>query len=353
MLASLSHAGAVRDRLGDERLSVGLWLSGEAVRDAADRTDELRRRLDALGLSVLTFNAFPYGDFHGARVKHAVYHPNWADESRLRYTLDVARVAAAIAPPGSEVSISTLPIAWRSEATSEVIAQAADHLRRLGEELPCLRDRTGRTVRVDLEPEPGCLLDTSHGVVQFFDEHLPREHDRELIGVCHDVCHAAVMFEDQRGVLARYAEAGIHVGKVQVSNAIAAGVDNPGSPALAALASFAEDRYLHQTGVRVERGVRLYGDLPEALRDPPAGEWRVHFHVPVFLDRVGGLGTTRDQIIPAVRAARELHGVEVFEVETYAWGVLPPEHRTESLEDGIAEEIHWVREALSAEESRA
>ena len=350
MLASLARGGAVRQRLGDDRLGVGLWLSGDAARDAADRTDELRRRLDELALTALTFNAFPFGDFHGPRVKHAVYRPNWGDEARLRYTLDVARVAAAITPPREEVSISTLPVAWRGDATGDTVKRAAAHLRRLGDELERLRDRTGRTIRIDLEPEPGCLLDSSESVVGFFDQHLPGRDSGELIGVCHDVCHAAVMFEDQREVLSRYARAGVRVGKVQISNAITAEVREAGSPALGA---FAEDRYLHQAGVRNDHGFRLFEDLPDALRDAPPGTWRVHFHLPVFLDRVGALGTTRDQILPAIKAARELHAVEVFEIETYAWGVLPPEHRAESLEEGIAREIRWLRDAVRGERTPA
>ena len=49
------------------------------------------------------------------------------------------------------------------------------------------------------------------------DEEIVRRHIR----VCHDICHAAVMFEDQEEVLRKYAAAGIQVGKIQVSAALA------------------------------------------------------------------------------------------------------------------------------------
>ena len=38
--------------------------------------------------------------------------------------------------------------------------------------------------------------------------------------------------------------------------------------------------------------------------------------------------------------------VRHFEVETYAWNVLPPELQRDSLADGIADELKWVREQL-------
>jgi hypothetical protein len=69
------HAVGVRSRLGVDTLPLGLWLPAPVARGLAE--DRAARRalwteLAARGLTVSTLNAFPYGDFHGEVVKHAV-----------------------------------------------------------------------------------------------------------------------------------------------------------------------------------------------------------------------------------------------------------------------------------------
>ena len=54
--------------------------------------------LDAEGLYVFTINGFPYGAFHGQRVKEEVYLPDWRDEERLRYTDSLAWLLADLLP---------------------------------------------------------------------------------------------------------------------------------------------------------------------------------------------------------------------------------------------------------------
>src|SRR5262249_26695877 len=152
-----------------------------------------------------------------------------------------------------------------------------------------------RCICLCLEPEPGCVLQRSTDVVRFFKDHLLGGPDEAIVRrhlrVCHDICHAAVMFEEQTEVLQRYRDAGIEVGKVQVSSAVRMALDDrpkgDRAAALQQLAGFNEERYLHQTMVCLPSGSpSFYEDLPAALRtadaDDPAGEWRVHFHVPVY-----------------------------------------------------------------------
>jgi hypothetical protein len=180
---------------------------------------------------------------------------------------------------------------------------------------------------------------------------------RRHLRVCHDICHAAVMFEDQADVFERYRAAGIGIGKVQVSNAIrlrmgALAADERGE-AIGQLRAFAEDRYLHQTMIDVGGRRTLFDDLPLALRDPDVGrdahgEWRIHFHVPVYLESFRLLDTTREHIGECVRLLRG-EGVRHWEVETYAWNVLPEELRRASLAEGIAGELAWFRDLVARE----
>lgn len=348
------HATRVRALVapaGD--LPIGLWLSAQAVREVLADPDGAARLGDWLAerrLAAVTLNGFPYGDFHGETVKTRVYHPHWADANRSMYTLDLARILARLVPAGTRTaSISTVPLGWRSDFTNEgcgaSVGLAAAQLEWIAGRLAEIEDSTGVRVTVDLEPEPGCVLDRAEHVVELFDRALTSEEARTHLGVCHDICHSAVMFEEQDEALAIYARHAIRVGKIQVSAALAA----HGAPReLAELAQFAENRYLHQTCVLQGSGeVRFFEDLDLALDAMPDGFWRTHFHVPVHLDAIGLLGTTAREIPSALAAASRIDP-PVFEVETYAWTVLPPHLRESDLAAGIARELAWTRASLEA-----
>ena len=357
------HTLAVKARVSpDEPMGVGLWLAAQAARDLLAEPDELSRFRDWLndrGLEAFTLNGFPHGDFHGPEVKYRVYEPDWRHPERLRYTLDLARIQAALRPEGAEGSISTLPVGWRASMAADApgVERAAAHLRDLAEQLARIEDEQGRLIHVDLEPEPGCYLDKSPDVVEFFEQHLLRDANagriRRHLRVCHDICHGAVMFEPDSTALENYARAGIEVGKVQISSAVQARfdvLDSDGrSEMMRQLGEFAEDRYLHQTVIRGEGGEQsFHDDLPVLLSAhkaaQPAGEWRIHFHVPLYLVGFGLLETTQQHIDECVAAVRQFSAVRHFEAETYAWSVLPSELRVDELAVGIAHEITWLRQ---------
>ena len=192
-------------------------------------------------------------------------------------------------------------------------------------------------------------------------EELERHADdpealRRHVRVCLDVCHGAVMFEPADHLLKWSRRTGWRIGKVQLSSALACRFDErDGFDALNQrwdeLQRFEEPRYLHQTvwgHAGRHRRHEFFEDLGEALDDwasiSHSDEWRVHFHVPVHLERIGSLGTTQREIVRLLSAIRPEDGIEHFEVETYAWNVLPEEHRPAELADGIAAELNWVRQ---------
>jgi hypothetical protein len=82
-------------------LAAGLWLAAPVIRELQATPDAVGRFADGLrlrGLTCYTLNAFPYGDFHSARVKENVYLPDWTEPNRLDYTLGCASVLAALLP---------------------------------------------------------------------------------------------------------------------------------------------------------------------------------------------------------------------------------------------------------------
>jgi sugar phosphate isomerase/epimerase len=334
------YAVPVREKLGADRLGLGLWLAAEVAaglaRDPAARK-KFKAELDSRGLSVLTLNAFPYGGFHADVVKLSVYEPRWTDHRRLRYTMDCAVVLDEIlADDAAYGSISTLPLGWREPWTGQDDTAALDALAELTR---AFRD-CSRVMKLAMEPEPGCILDTVADTVAWL---APRV-DPEYIGLCLDTCHLAVSFADPVETVRSIADAGLEVVKVQASSALH--VADP-KAALAGLREFAEPRYLHQVRELSADGTVLKADdLPEALETLPGeGPWRVHFHVPLHAEPDQPLASTNDVITQVLHAVPPDRTVEV---ETYTWNVLPDRHQ-QDLVDGIAAELAWADGQLTLE----
>lgn len=334
---------------------VGLWLSAACAGWLSEdgRLAEFADRLRDAGLYVFTLNGFPFGTFHGRRVKQDVYSPDWSASARLDHTLRLGELLAGLLPPAGYGTISTVPVTYRSWATddSERVAAAAANLARVLAQFADLEDRTGRRVQLLLEPEPDCLLDDAESVVRFFcDVFVPATNKifgaawaAELLkrhfGVCLDLAHAAVVFADPLDMLARYRDHGIPVGKVHLSAAVAS--RGPGPPP-EELRGFTDDVYLHQTRVRTSQGIQAFPDLPDALETPGVeGDWRVHYHVPLIWGGTETLASTRDLITPALLEAAVDAGVRHFEVETYTLSLF--HEGAEPAETVLALELLWAQ----------
>lgn len=367
------HLPEVKRRVSpDGPLGLGLRLSAVAAEalEEPGALQEFEGFLREQDLYVFTINGFPYGSFHGTRVKEAVYLPDWRDEARLDYTNRLARLLARWIPegPGDYGSISTVPGAFKANATTDAARTAiADRLIRHAAELAEIERRTGRHLVLALEPEPCCMLETIEETVDFFRSHLhgdsatqrfaqlarcsARDAESALsrhLGVCLDLCHAAVEFEDPRACVRQLRGAGIAIAKVQVT----AGLRLPrvDAAAVGSLREFADEVYLHQVVERGEAGLERYADIDAAIG---AGrwldgdrEWRVHFHVPVFVEALEQFGSTQ----AFVRESLGLHAEQVLsghlEVETYTWTVLPSQYRSLPIDEAISRELLWVRDVL-------
>lgn len=356
---------------GLARAGAGLWLSRAAAAALVSEpavmacfSEELREA----GVRLFTLNGFPAGGFHERIVKEQVYAPDWSTPERYHYTLALARILAECLPADvAEGTISTLPLGFAPGWSDARQAAARSQLVRLAEALRRLHVETGHAIRLCLEMEPGCVLESTAQVLQFFSGELP-EAARAAgvpgaaiechLGLCFDVCHQAVMFEDPAASLASFRDAGIAVGKIQISSALTA-TDPADADVRQALRGFAEPRYLHQVRCRGADGaLRGAMDLADCLdghcalpRDVP---WRIHFHVPVQTRvlALGGLATTQDEIgavldFLAAEPALRPH----LEVETYTWQVLPEALRPADdaqLLRGLVAELDWLEQALRA-----
>lgn len=344
-------------------LAAGLWLSRPVVSEllANDSTlAQFAEGLERRDLVCYTLNAFPYGDFHDVRVKEKVYLPDWTATERLDYTVDCARVLAQLLPDGVDGSISTVPLGFKEfEHPSDFLDACCRQLIALAGSLDELREHTGKTVRLAIEPEPFCVLETTPEAITFFEQLRSRAADTGAldvvethVGLCYDICHQAVEFEDVAASIESLDAAGIRINKVHITCAIE--IDRPGenADAMKALAGYVEPRYLHQTMAKSASGKILrVVDLTESLVTEPSPEfldadmWRVHYHVPVDAENLGPLGTTRNDVRTALRAVAALDYAPHLEVETYTWEVLPGGEKPD-LVTGLARELTATRELL-------
>jgi hypothetical protein len=362
LAAVRAHAPVLRGRFApDRRFGLGLRISAQAAEELAVPRAALYARdiLSDHGLYAFTINGFPYGRFHGGRVKEDVYRPDWRTRERRDYTNRLADILAVLLPPGVEGSISTVPVAFKPWIESqEDLHRATRMLMDTVLHLDAVHSKTGKLIHLGLEPEPCCYLETTDEFIAFFDgalleygrEYLQqhvRQTDAEVLirrhlGICLDTCHAALQYEDLEQNLDKLAGAGIRISKVQVSAALACdGKD------FEALKPFAEPVYLHQVKGRAADGrVRTWTDLPEAMMDLvkhiDVETLRVHFHVPLFWQGGGALRSTAATITDGF-LKRVMAGVcGQLDMETYTFDVLPPEMRNRELVESLAEEYEWM-----------
>lgn len=355
-----THSLGVRDRVSPGRpFAIGLRLSAQAARELADaeRLLTFQRWLEREQCYVFTINGFPFGTFHGTRVKEQVYAPDWTTPERLDYTRLLFDLLVQILPPGLEGSVSTVPVSFKGfHPDARALQTARNHLWLCVEHLERLTRRTGHALHLGLEPEPLCTLETTPETVAFFDQ---LQNDRpgdlrlqEHLGVNYDCCHLAVEFEAAHEALSRLHRHRIKLSKIHLSNALRV---RPTAENRQSLRAFADPTYFHQVIERFPDGrLQRYLDLPHALAEvrpsdePTDSEWRIHFHIPLHHAPKPGWETTADHVTATLDWLREHPGVAAhLEMETYTWDVLPLDLKARSVVDQLAHEYEWTLKALA------
>ncbi|HEY4951798.1 MAG TPA: metabolite traffic protein EboE [Verrucomicrobiae bacterium] len=354
------HTLAVRERICPRApFAIGLRLSQPAAIElsAPAGLRKFQRWLEKNDCYVFTINGFPFGQFHGTRVKEQVYRPDWTSPERLAYTDRLFDLLAQLLPAGMEGSVSTVPGSFKEfiktngqkKLIRENLWRCVDHIARVSE-------KSKRKLHLGVEPEPLGLLENSAETISFFEElRAGRKNDGrldEFLGVNYDTCHFAVEFEEPENALAALQQAGIKISKIHLSSAL----KTKATPeARAALEKFSDDVYLHQVIARDAKGkLKFYRDLPDALAchsslaTRHSEEWRIHFHVPLHAAAAPPFENTNDHLLGVLDWLQENPDLgSHLEMETYTWEVLPPELKSRSVVDQLAAEYDWILARLA------
>ena len=112
-----NHTLAVRERVCPRNpFAIGLRLGNQAATELTERKTllEFQQWLEKNSCYVFTINGFPFGKFHGARVKEQVYRPDWTSPARLDYTNLLFDLLAQLFPPESKAASAPCPARSRN-----------------------------------------------------------------------------------------------------------------------------------------------------------------------------------------------------------------------------------------------
>jgi hypothetical protein len=350
----------VRDRVANGRpYAIGLRLSNQAALELSEHNTltTFQRWLDKENCYVFTINGFPYGTFHGGRVKELAYTPDWTTHDRVVYTNRLFDLLGHLVPPGIEGSISTVPASFKPLIhDQEQVKQMRHNLWKSVEHISKVRERTGKILHLGLEPEPLCYLETSAETVSFIqDMRADRPDDDRInhcLGVNYDCCHLAVEYEEPKNAIHAFQSHNIRISKLHFSSAMKV---RPTPETRVALQSFVDPVYFHQVIARNSDGTfTRYLDLDDALKPSTSGEaereqeWRIHFHVPLHCNSSPIFETTADHMIGILDLLQQNPNLcSHIEMETYTWEVLPADLKNRSVVEQITGEYEWTLEQLA------
>lgn len=335
--------------LPGERKGIGLRLSSLGVNELDEHNlFEFKNWLKENNYYINTINAFPYGNFHSSPVKKAVYLPDWSDSKRLYYTKKTADILNEIGEDHS--SISTVPIGWKADfADGNKLKCAMKNLFEYALYAENIYQKSGKKIRLALEPEPGCYLENKNDVLFFFKKQLFNLDSfsqeeisllQDYIGICFDTCHFAVMFEDRLQSVHDIEQANIKINKYQISSGLS--FEGNYNDFKKAIAPFEDGIYLHQTSIKIDNEITCFADIDQIPVIDRKASFRTHFHVPIFMSNLGSFKGTND-FIPQILAHLAIKRKEsILEVETYTFNVLPKEYRSTDIKENIKREIQWL-----------
>ncbi len=354
----------------NKNFGLGLRLSNLASKelDSENNLSNFKDWLKEENIYIFTMNGFPYGNFHGNKVKDLVHEPDWTNQDRVNYTTRLFNQLAYLLPEKTSGGISTSPISYKHwhktiDDKKTALKIGAENMIKIIFQLYEIEKKTNKYLHLDIEPEPDGLLENSNDVINFYQNYLypigiekikskfnindkkARDCIKKYLTICYDICHFSLAYEDPKDTFNKFNSNQIKIGKIQVSSALKIIFNKNNEKKIwDSLEKFDEPVYLHQVTEYKNNKVKTYPDLPELfLNKKSFKELRAHFHVPIFLEEFDHLSSTQDQILKVINYINTNKTLcDHLEIETYTWEVLPSSLKTE-IASSIIREIEWLK----------
>lgn len=339
--------------LNKDPFKMGLWAPNFLLDELMkEKNIELCKNLmREHNLDVITFNGFPYSKFHGETVKEKVYLPDWSQKERLMYLKKVSQFAHAL--DSKTTVISTLSGGFLPDDSIEKKNTYIENMLEWVQWASYYEKETGFIAKVALEPEPYNTLQSSKDIISLWSDlkeeaaklNIEASTLNKYLGICLDVCHFSVIYENPTYVYKTLKQNHIPVHKFQLSISPKWTPENKIS--LEQFFGLDEPVYLHQSFASTENKVESFLDLHLAKQANLKGakEWRTHFHIPLFLSEQSH--TTGADLIELLNYLKEEQSECILEVETYSFSALKDLYNIDlTVEESIIRELQWLENHL-------
>lgn len=290
-------------------------------------------------------NGFVYKNFHQNLIKENIYYPDWTKKERFNFTKNTIFFAQKINKRSKICGISTLPITyklWIKNNTKYNIKKAINFFFEILKILIKIKKYKNILIHIDIEPEPFCLLEDCKDFIYFFKSWILPELEEKIkiylnvkknkaknvitkhLNLCFDICHSAVMFENQKLSLDLIKKFKIKIGRVQISSAIKIKKINKHN--FNHLNFLNKSPFLHQSLMKLNNLKYIKNNdfkNIKIINNEIIKEIRIHCHVPIYKKKItNNIYTTQKELKNSLMNILKYDFTRNLEIETYTYNML-------------------------------
>ncbi|HFL8794949.1 MAG TPA: metabolite traffic protein EboE [Candidatus Azosocius sp. HAIN] len=311
---------------------------------------------------IQSLNAFPYCNFSNSYIKENVYFPDWGNFKRYVYMRKLIIFFSFFLEKNKFCGISTVPVSYKyffhKFFYNNLYIKSIKYLYNLVILLNNLYINKNILIHLDIEPEPDCVISKTMDYIFFFKNWFINRcffyiffnscFSKEKIyffifnylKICFDICHSAVEFEKVNQSFNSIFLFEFSIGKFQISSSLEIMKYN-----FNIFSYLPETPYIHQIhGNNFYGNVITYKDVSLFkifLYNEKVINYRVHYHIPIFLEFYGNFKSTQQYIIDMFNFLICKNMFFILEIETYTFEILPYYLKLNIL-SSLKREYDWV-----------
>lgn len=339
----------------EKKFSIGLCASNKLSNELIKNINIFSKYIKKKKINIPSLNGFSYNNFHKKITKDNIYWPDWSSIKRVNYTNNLIKLLDNINNKNKK-SISTMPISYKGwinkKNTVYIYYKTAKNLTKVTENI--IKNKSN--IIISIEPEPTCLIEKSQEFINYFNNWIKplykkysinnKKNIKNIIGICYDICHFAVQFEKHEKILNNLEKENIIIGKLQISSALKINDDRTkkeNKQIIKNLNVFKYSSFLHQINNINKNKTKIYKDIKYSikyLKKNIKSEWRIHFHIPIYINKYKNFRTTNNEIKNVMQNINKKNFTGHIEIETYTYKNLSIRY---DILNSIINEYKWIR----------